>query len=95
MNIINKDDCFVVNISEELLTALNNKETYILITKSFKEDFEKLHKFPFLKMRKSDSWWDLVVRQVFLLKSFIKSAVYSIKILRSKTKLIKSFVVTH
>lgn len=40
------DDCFIVNNPKDLLSALNNKEDYIIIHEDYKEEFEKNTQLP-------------------------------------------------
>lgn len=46
MKTVNRDDCFVTNNIDELLTALDNKEFYIIITEKFKQEFEEVSQIP-------------------------------------------------
>lgn len=46
MKTVNRDDCFIATNRNELLTALNKKETYIIVTEAFKKEFEETSQVP-------------------------------------------------
>lgn len=46
MKMKNEDSYFVANNAEELLRGLNNKESYILITKDYMKDFIEQTELP-------------------------------------------------
>lgn len=47
MKTIDRDDCYIAHNNEELLDALNKKETYIIITEDFKKTFLETSQEPF------------------------------------------------